>query len=291
MSNVPANVVDKSWEMTWRVSKANERYFDAIAATYDQDPAQKYGAFHDNSKERYREFLRKNISLIRHGKTVNLGCGTGNMIDVEAEFGLTSMGIDISSRILEQAKRITPRLIRGDFYRLPFPDESISLASGFLLLHHVYDHDLFFREIHRVLKPGGFFFSDYDPNFYPSSSTKEHWLLGRIWGLRRMISYRVMKVGTEIDLETARLADYYSETIPGLKEEDIESALRRSGFDRIQVIIHSDGKSFREPRHGRFVQKVFEGILWLSGEREYRKLAKNLAVIAQKPGSDHAWSR
>ncbi len=276
--------------MTWKVSRANELYFDAIATTYDRDPAQKYGAFHENSRQRYREFLRKNISRIRPGKVVNLGCGTGNMMDVEAEFELDSVGIDISSKILEQARRVTPRLIRGDFYRLPFPDASISLASGFLLLHHVYDHYLFFREVCRILKPGGLFFSDYDPNFYPSSFTKEHWPLRNLWGLRRMISYRIMKVGTEIDLETARLADYYSETIPGLKEGEIASALQRAGFERIQTIVHSDGKSFRNPRQGRWVQKTFEAILWTLGEKEYRKRAKNLAVIAQKPGLEQSWS-
>ena len=74
--------------------------------------------------------------------------------------------------------------------------------------------------------PGGILFSDYDPNFYPSAFAKDHWLFNPVWRLRRAISYRVMKVGEQVDLETARLADYYSETIPGLEDSRIRQALQ-----------------------------------------------------------------
>ena len=271
-------------DLTKDVIAANERYFDAVAGTYDDDPAQRYGSYHPNSRTRYRAFIRKNLATITRGVTVNLGCGTGNMMDVEAECGLQSIGVDISWAMLERARRVSPRVVRGEVHQLPLPDKSVSLASCFLLLHHVYDHKLFFREVSRVLMPGGILYSDYDPNFYPSAMSKDHWFLGAVWNVRRRISYRVMGVGTEIDLETARLADYYSETVPGLQGEQLSDALVGAGFGDIHTIPHSDGTSLTEPARGRLVHKTFEAVLWLCGEKDYRKRAKILAVVAQKPG-------
>ncbi len=275
-----------SMEMTWKVVAANERYFDAIATTYDRDPAQRYGSYHRNSKERYRAFLRANLHRVNRGVVVNLGCGTGNMMEIESEFGLRPIGIDISTGMLREARRMSDRLVRADVHRLPLPDGSVSLASCFLLLHHVYDHRLLFEELFRVLMPGGVLFSDYDPNFYPSSLAKRHWLFKPLWLLRRFLSYRVMKVGKVIDLETARLADYYSETVPGLKGEEIAGALQESGFTSVQAVAHSDGTSLVRPNRGRVFHKAFEGLLWFLGEKDYRRRAKILAVIAQKPGGD-----
>lgn len=271
-------------EMTRKVIAANRRYFDAVAPTYDQDPAQRYGCYHKNSRERYRAFLKANRSLVCRGLVVNLGCGTGNMMAMEETLGLKPIGVDISAQMLRQAKRVSRRLIQADVHRFPFSDGSVSLASCFLLLHHVYDHALFLSEVYRILMPGGVLFSDYDPNFYPSAFAKDHGVVGALWKLRRKISYRVMKVGTEIDLETARLADYYSEIVPGLKGEDLTQALRRCGFVSVQAIAHSDGPSLAQPAHGRLPHKIFEGLIWLLGQRDYGKRAKILAVVAQKPG-------
>lgn len=271
--------------MTQRVIEANRRYFDAVAPTYDDDPAQRYGCYHPNSRARYRAFLQKNLPVIQRGVTVNLGCGTGNMMDVEAACGLPSIGIDISQAMLARARRVSPRLVAGEVHRLPFPDASVSLASCFLLLHHVYDHEVFFREVARVLKPGGFLYSDYDPNFYPSAFTKDHWLLGTIWKLRRHVSYQVMGVGHGVvDVETARLADYHSEVVPGLKAEAIADALTRAGFEHVRVVVHSDSTNLATPSRGRWVHRMFEAALWLLGERDYGKRAKIFAVVAKKRG-------
>lgn len=283
----PDKVATDASEMTQKVIAANQRYFDAVAETYDADPAQKYGCYHPNSRTRYRSFIRKNLVIARRGLTVNLGCGTGNMMEVETEFGLNAIGIDISWAMLERARRVSLRLIQGEVHRLPLPDASVSLASCFLLLHHVYDHELFFREVVRVLQPGGILFSDYDPNYYPSAMTKDHWLLSPIWKCRRAVSYQIMGVGHgNVDVETARMADYYSEVVPGLKREAIAEALRRTGFQQVHVVEHSDATDLAMPTKGRFVHKVFETALWVLGERDYRKRAKIFAVVAQKPGAD-----
>ncbi len=51
-------------------------------------------------------------------------------------------------------------VLQGDAAALPFPDNSFSSVIAVLVLHHLKSHEQqrrAFREIHRVLKPGGVF--------------------------------------------------------------------------------------------------------------------------------------
>jgi SAM-dependent methyltransferase len=53
-------------------------------------------------------------------------------------------------------------VVRGDAAVLPFADGRFSSAIALLVLHHLCSDELqdrAFREVHRVLRPGGFFFA------------------------------------------------------------------------------------------------------------------------------------
>lgn len=67
-------------------------------------------------------------------------------------------GIDASMPMLRLAKEHLPNvcLIRGDATRLPHADASIDGVVSNSLLHHLPDPALWWSEIARVLKPGGF---------------------------------------------------------------------------------------------------------------------------------------
>lgn len=70
-------------------------------------------------------------------------------------------GIDFTPRAVEwTAKRIelaglTSQLQVGDAENLPFPDASFDLVYSWGVLHHTPDTERAFREVHRVLRPGG----------------------------------------------------------------------------------------------------------------------------------------
>lgn len=263
------------------VTKANKTYFDAIFDCYEVDPRQKYGLFAENARSRYREVIKENLGIIRKGLVINVACGTGNMMDIENGYGLNSVGFDISINMLKLARRYTTRMFVGDFYAMPFKDRSVSFAAGFALLHHVYDHAAFLHELNRVLMPGGLFYADYDPNYYTVAKIKKHPITAPVWQIYEQHSDRVRKLD-RVDPETFALADYYAVREYGLRYESLEKSLRQAGFKEVQVIPHSDGPSLRQPRHGRLPHKVLEGLLWLLGEKDYARRAKNLAVIARK---------
>lgn len=264
------------------VTEANRVYFDAVFDLYEADPRQRCGLFAANARRRYREFIEEHLAVIRKGIVMNVACGTGNMMDIESALGLKSVGFDVSFNMLTLAKRYTSRLFVGDVYCMPFRNGSVSFAVGLALLHHVYDHVAFFRELQRVLMPGGLFYADYDPNYYAVARLKGHPVVGPLWRRYEQYSDQVRKLDSRVDPETFRLADYYAVSEPGLKPERVEAALRDAGFQDAAVIPHSDGPSLKRPHTGRVPHKILEFVLWLLGETDYRRRAKNLAVVARK---------
>jgi ubiquinone/menaquinone biosynthesis C-methylase UbiE len=92
-----------------------------------------------------------------HGeRALDLGCGTGLLLDrLAGRFGQV-IGFDLSTEMLEGCDRNgCVRLVRGDMTVLPFATGSIAVVFCRSALHHVDDEPAVLTEIARVLEPGG----------------------------------------------------------------------------------------------------------------------------------------
>ncbi|MDO6385505.1 MULTISPECIES: class I SAM-dependent methyltransferase [unclassified Uliginosibacterium] len=109
------------------------------------------------------------LSLIRPGDTVlDLACGPANQLGVMASLHPQAqfIGLDASAAMLEHGQATLARqqldnmrLRQGDICKLEgFADASIDVVTSTLSLHHLPDLaalEACFRELRRVLKPGG----------------------------------------------------------------------------------------------------------------------------------------
>ena len=91
---------------------------------------------------------------------LDLGCGTGRHALWLAERGGRVTAVDFSEGMLVQARRkpgaAAVRFLRHDLATpLPFPEGAFDLAVSGLVLEHLEDLPGFFRELRRVLRPGG----------------------------------------------------------------------------------------------------------------------------------------
>lgn len=134
-------------------------FFDAHAASDE------YDVFTPQANARLiAAFVR--LSGLPHGARVaDLGCGSGVFTELLRRAGYTSIGLDISPKLVALGRSKYPglELIEGDAENLPFDSESLDgvLLSG--LIHHFPDPRRLAAEVRRVLKPGGRFVA-FDPN-------------------------------------------------------------------------------------------------------------------------------
>ncbi len=90
-------------------------------------------------------------------KILDAGCGTGAMLNHLRPYGKV-VGVDISSEAIRLAiKREVEgcRLVQCSLTDLPFEDGSFDLVTSFDVICCITEHGLAFRELSRVLKPGG----------------------------------------------------------------------------------------------------------------------------------------
>ena len=143
---------------------ANIVYHDWEASTYDE----KWSISYD---ERCISYARDRYVHVAGAagwpanRMLEIGAGTGffTLNLMQAGLARTAVVTDISSGMVDVAVRngqalgldVTGRT--ADAEALPFDDAEFDLVIGHAVLHHIPDLDLAFREILRVLKPGGRF--------------------------------------------------------------------------------------------------------------------------------------
>ena len=98
------------------------------------------------------------------GKNVlDYGCGKGDFALKLLDIGANVHGIDISQNYIDECIELTSGHGYGldrctfsvmDAHKLEYPDNSFDFVVGNGILHHL-DFVTAFKEIHRVLKPGG----------------------------------------------------------------------------------------------------------------------------------------
>jgi len=93
---------------------------------------------------------------------VDLGTGTGRMIELIGPKARNSLGIDLSPEMLAFARARLDQigiehcsLRQGDLYDLPVPDETADLVTVHQVLHYTDDPAAAVLEAGRILKPGG----------------------------------------------------------------------------------------------------------------------------------------
>ena len=99
--------------------------------------------------------------------TLDLGCGRGNdVIRLAEAVGATGFawGVDLSEGMVEKARKnlekfqtSNAKILQGDLENLPLDDKSVDLVISNCVLNHASHKDVVWKEIYRVLKPGGRF--------------------------------------------------------------------------------------------------------------------------------------
>lgn len=143
---------------------------------------------------------------------LDIGCGEGTNTRKLAELGARMRAVDIAptfiahARALEDAEPLGIGFQVGDGMALPFADGSFHFATSFMALMDMPDQDLAFREVARILRPGGFFqFSILHPCFVPPHRRNLRDENGRS---------RALEIAGYFDATDGEVESWWFETVP-----------------------------------------------------------------------------
>lgn len=95
----------------------------------------------------------------------DFGCGPGQTTHYLKDLGLEISGLDLAEKMIEQARTLYPKIPfqKGDMLALDFENDSIAGVVAFYAIVHFTAEQVgkAFREIFRVLQPGGIFLLTY----------------------------------------------------------------------------------------------------------------------------------
>lgn len=222
--------------------------------------------------ERIRKGLEKAPGQTLEGLVLDLGGNTAGEATILQQQGvrfvvgdINEAALDISRKRVEKFHLQSPAYVALDAHRLPFADSSFSGVTVIEALHHFPDYARALAEIHRVLKPGGLFYST------------EPYALNPI---RRLSEIRDRLRGT---VETS----FYLGQARNL--------LRAAGFEQIRVQVVRGGKSSWKmeevPFYRRSIAHLHEHLQRrvprLFGVLELR--ARKSGTLEDSPAAPDAW--
>ena len=154
----PVLAADRSRLKEVREARAAQaaRYFAAQAKTWDH-----VRALHV-AEDRVERLIREAIGPAPLGTVLDIGTGTGRMLELVAPQAGRALGIDQSPQMLSVARDRIHRaglrnvqLRQGDMFALPVVHNGFDLVILHQVLHYLDDPSRALREAARTLRPGG----------------------------------------------------------------------------------------------------------------------------------------
>lgn len=143
-------------------ARAADRARDAIAAFQDNPASWDEVSALGLPARGIEEALLARLAPGRLGRVLDIGCGTGRMMELVSPRADSVLGIDLSRRMLALARgRITERGLANctvrlaDMARLPSGDAGFDLVILCMVLHYADDPAAVLAEAARVTAPGG----------------------------------------------------------------------------------------------------------------------------------------
>ncbi len=170
------------------MSASNTTYYDAFSGGYDRGRDRGYHKLIDDQAAAIVERVGQGA------RALEVGCGTGLIMQRVARFAGQVQGIDLSPGMLERARARGLEVQEGSATALPFGDGEFDLTYSFKVLAHVAPVERALQEMARVTRPGGHIVFD----CYNRDSLR--YLIKRAFGPRRTSSaYDEAAIGTRFE--------------------------------------------------------------------------------------------
>jgi ubiquinone/menaquinone biosynthesis C-methylase UbiE len=176
---------------------------------------------------------------------VDLGCGTGFLVELAPSDVKTIYGVDVTDAMLEilRKKNISRlRIIKSPVENIPLDDGIADFVTGYSVLDHFENPDRVFQEAARLLRPDGVFYMDLIPNgeFWRGIRSVDH----TRQNLSTLVAREIGEVASHgrkmleqygVPHEVLAAAEPHKELSDGFLADKLEMSLRQSGFTDVKI--------------------------------------------------------
>jgi ubiquinone/menaquinone biosynthesis C-methylase UbiE len=281
----------------------SDKYKQVIAANIAVHS--KLASFYEKTEPHFRE---ENIAVVDARikaaaaetgakKLLDLGCGTGFVINIAKKHVKYIVGVDVTRAMLDRVDTSGDAKIElneHDTGSFPAEAGTFDMVTAYSFLHHLYDIAPTLKTAANALRKGGIFYADLDPNFYfwdAIAKLDEKGTYDPI--VRREIDAVVhiddaMNKEYGIPNEVFNDAEYGKNIAGGFKEETVRDTLLGAGFSKVefryywflgQAFMVNDESLTRPERLASAARtdSVLQGVMPLS-----RHLYKYVGFVATK---------
>lgn len=160
MSSTEENVPDLIHPL---VVEANQRVHSQLADHYNETEPH----FRPENQAKVRRRLEEiAASAPSRSRMLDLGCGTGFLLNLAHDLFDSLDGVDATPAMLDRVDRSPGNIAlhQGVVESLPFADNTFDVVTAYSFLDHLADHVPVLHEACRVLRPGGRLYVDLVPN-------------------------------------------------------------------------------------------------------------------------------
>lgn len=120
------------------------------------------------------------VDIEAESAVLDVGCGGGNAVYIMSQRSNNVHGVDYSEVSVKKSAKKNAyaiaqgkvQILQGSVSNLPFPDEAFDLATAFETIYFWPDLEQDFKEVWRVIKPGGIFMAVFQNGLEESRSRK-----------------------------------------------------------------------------------------------------------------------
>ena len=226
-----------------KVINANIELYNKSSHEYEMKEPQ----YRSENIERVTNLLKKEIKDHNVKKVLDLGCGTGFMINLMKELVDEITGVDVTQVMLDRVNtngRANIKLINHDTGSYPVEEGKFDMVTAHSFLHHLYDIRPTLATASKALRKGGVFVNELDPNYYFWESVNK---LERTGKYSSLVNREVDEVNHKdediqknfgVDKEIYNTAEYGKNIIGGFKEEELTEILLNVGFSKVEIKYH-----------------------------------------------------
>ncbi len=226
-----------------KVITANRKLHTILASSYNETEPH----FKPENIAHVDRQLRKVFAVTNARRLLDLGCGTGFIINIAKKYVKEIDGVDVTEAMLARVDRSGDAAIRlhvADSGSFSVAEGSYDVVTAYSFLHHLYDIEPTLRNAAKALRLGGKFYSDLEPNFYFWRAISDLNPNDQYdFVVKREIDSVVEKDSEiqerfHVDKDTFNQAEYGKAFLGGFAHERLGEQLIAAGFRNVEVFYY-----------------------------------------------------